>query len=78
MKAELCLEGTFVKISFTLVTILLDIYENPRRKNFINTSSSKYSKIIINYNRKWHKLLFLHFFVVPQKRVIFGGTKKNC
>ena len=77
MKAELCLEGTFVKISFTLVTILLDIYENPRRKNFINTSSPKYSKII-NYNRKWHKLLFLHFFVVPQKRVIFGGTKKNC
>ena len=31
-QAELCLSGTFVKASSMFVTILLDIYENLRRK----------------------------------------------
>ena len=36
MQAELCLEETFIKANFMFVTIFLDIYENPWRKNFIN------------------------------------------
>ena len=28
-KAELCLKGTFVKVSFIFVTIFLDTYQNP-------------------------------------------------
>ena len=45
-QAELRLKGTFVKTSFMFVTIFLDIYENPRRKKFINPSCSKHPKII--------------------------------
>ena len=45
-QAELCLKGTFAKASFLFVTIFLDIYENPRRKNFINPLCPKYLKII--------------------------------
>ena len=46
-QAELCLKGTFPKASFLFVTIFLDIYENPRSKNFTNPSCPKYLKIII-------------------------------
>ena len=45
-QAELCLKGAFVKASFMFVTIFLDIYENPSRKNFINPSCPKHPKII--------------------------------
>ena len=40
IQAELCLRCTFVKASFMFVTNFLDIYENHRRKNFINHSHS--------------------------------------
>ena len=53
------------------VTIFLDNYENPRRKNFINLSCTKHPKRI-NWNKKRLKYLFSHFFVVPQK------VKKKC
>ena len=36
----------FVKASVVFVTIFSDVYENPRRKNFINPSCPKYPKII--------------------------------
>ena len=35
-----------VKASFMFVIICLDIYENPRRKNFMNPSCPKHPKII--------------------------------
>ena len=35
-QVELWLKGTLAKASFMFVTICVDIYENPRRKNFIN------------------------------------------
>ena len=50
-QAELCLKGIFVKSIFMFVTIFLDIYENPRRKNFINPCCPKHRKII-NCNKK--------------------------
>ena len=64
------------------VTIFWDIYENARKKNFINPSCPNHPKII-HWNKEWHKLLFLHFFVVPQKRFYLfeatkGSVKKNC
>ena len=46
IQAELCLKGPFVKASFLFVTIFLDIYENPRRKNFINPSCLKHPEVI--------------------------------
>ena len=56
-KAELCLKGTFVKVSFIFVTIFLDIYEDPRRKNFINPSCPKHKIIEIkNDNFYFHTL----------------------
>ena len=48
------------------VTIFVDVFENLRRKKIINPSYPKGPKII-DWNKKWHKFLFLHFFVVPQK-----------
>ena len=69
-QAELCLKGTIVKASCMFATIFLDIYENPRRKNFINQSCHKHHKII-NWNKKWHRFLLSHFFVVRQKGFIF-------
>ena len=45
-QAELCLKGTFVKASFVCYHFFLDIYENSRRKNFINQSCLKHHKII--------------------------------
>ena len=43
-QAELCLKSTFVKASFMFVTISLDIYKNPRRKNLIDPSCPKRPK----------------------------------
>ena len=52
---ELCLKGTFVKVSFMFVTISLDFYE----KNF-TLSCRKHPKII-----EIKDDIFSHFFVVP-------------
>ena len=73
-RAQLCLQGTFVKASLMFVTIFLDIYKNPRRKT-INPPCPKHCKLI-NQNKKWHKVLFLHFFVVPQGFILLRHTKK--
>ena len=51
-------------------------YKNPRRKNFIQPSCPKHSKII-NWNKKWDKFLFSHFFVVPQEVFIFLKHQKE-
>ena len=53
---------------FQVRYLFLDIYENPRRKNFINLSCAKHSKIIEIKN---DKLLFLYFLLVHQKAFIF-------
>ena len=55
----------------------LDIYENPKRKNFINLSCSKHSKSIKIKNDKF---LFSHFFEVPFFFEVssFGSTTKKC
>ena len=45
-QAELYLKGTFVNTSFIFVTVFLDIYKNPGRKNFIKPSCPKHPKII--------------------------------
>ena len=45
-QSELCLNGTIVTASFVFVTIFLDTYENPRRKNFIKPSCPKPPQII--------------------------------
>ena len=37
-----------------------------QEKKFINPSCSKHPKMI-EWNKKWHKCLFLRFFVVPKK-----------
>ena len=50
-QAELRLKSTLVKASFMFVTILLGIYENPRRKSFINPSCPEHPKMI-NWNKK--------------------------
>ena len=71
-QAKLCLKGTFAKASFMFVTIFLDIYENPRRKTFINPFCPKHPKII-NWNKKWHK--FSHFLVLPQKGFLLAFIK---
>ena len=77
-QAEFCLKGTFVKAYIMFVSIFLDIYENPRRKDFINSSCPKHPEII-NWNKKWHEFLFSHFFVVPLKKVSSSwGSEKNC
>ena len=57
---DLCLKVTFVKASFMFVTIFLDIYENPRTKNFINFSCSKH--------KKWHKFLKISSFWRTKKK----------
>ena len=41
------------KRKFHVCYHFLDIYESPRRKNFINPSCPKHPKII-NWNKKWH------------------------
>ena len=64
-QAELCLKGT--EVSFLLP--FLDIYQNPRRKNFTNPSCSEYCKRI-NWNKKW-QFLFSHVFVVPHRGSTF-------
>ena len=72
-KAELCLKGTFVKVSFISVTIFLDIYEDPRRKNFINPSCPKHKIIEIK-----NDIIFIFtLFVVPQKGFIFLRPRKE-
>ena len=55
----------------------LDIYENSKRKNFINLTCSKHSKSIKIKN---DKILFSHFFGVPFLFEVssFGSTKKKC
>ena len=52
-------------------TIVLDIYENPRGKNFINTFCPKHPKMI-NWNRISHKFLLSHFF--SQKGFMKDGS----
>ena len=42
----LIIKGIFLKASFMFVTIFWDIYENLRRKNFINPSCPEHPKII--------------------------------
>ena len=74
-QAELCLKGTIVNVSFMFAITFLDIYENPMGKNFINLSCPKHPKVI-NWNKKWHKLFFSHFFMVPQKGFIFLINQK--
>ena len=44
-----------------------NIYQNPRRKNFIHPSCPKHPKID-------GKFLFSYFFVVPQKALMKAGT----
>ena len=68
-QAEVCLKGLFVKVSSMFATIFLDIYENSTIKNLINSSCPQQLKMI--EIKKWHKFLFSHFSVVPQK----GFTK---
>ena len=65
-KTDIC------KSKFNVCYHFLDIYENPRRKSFINLSCPKHPEII-HWNKKWHKFLFSHFFVVPQKGFINAG-----
>ena len=50
------------------VTNVVEIYENPWSKNFINKSCHKYPKIIEIKNNKF---LFSKFFAVTQKGFIF-------
>ena len=70
-QVELSLRGIFVKGSFMLVTIFLDIFENLIRKNFIYPFSPKHPKII---EIKRHILkLFSHFFVVLHKVFMKAG-----
>ena len=73
---ELCLTGTFLKVSFMFVTIFLDIYENPRIRNFIDPFWPKHPKTI-NWKKKWHKFLFSHVFVVSQNGFIFLRHQKE-
>ena len=63
-QAELCLKGTFVK------GIFFCVYEDPTRKCFIKSPCPKHPRII-NWNKKLLNSLFSHFFVVPQKALIF-------
>ena len=79
-QAQLCLKRTFAKACFMSVAIFLDIYENPRRKKFVNPSYPKHPKLVIW--KKNDKFLFSHFFAVPQKGFVFlrlqrGSVKIN-
>ena len=79
-QSELCLNGTIVTASFVFVTIFLDTYENPRRKNFIKPSCPKHPQII-NLKKKWHKFLYSHFFAslwCLNNVSSFWGTTKRC
>ena len=51
----------------------LDIYENPRRKNFFNLSCPKHCKII-----KWHNFYFHTSLWCLRKVSSFWGTEKEC
>ena len=75
-QAEFCLKCTFVKGSFMFLIICWDISENSWRKNFINPSCLKNPKII-NWDKKWHKFLFSHFFVVLQKGLILLSHQRE-
>ena len=65
------------KSKFHVCYDFLTIYENPRRKNFINPSCPKYLKVI-NWNEKWHNLIFSHFLYYLKKVSSFWSTKKKC
>ena len=54
-----------------------DIYENPRRKNFIiNLSCPKHLKII-NWNKTWHNVYFHTSLWCLGKVSSFWGNKKK-
>ena len=84
-QAELCLKRTFLKASFMFVAIFLNINKSPRRNTFLNPSCPKHHKII-NWNKKWHKLIFKLLcdtskrFHEGQKVFTksFWGTKEKC
>ena len=67
-QVELCLKGTFIKASPMSVSMFLDIYETPTRKNFIDSSCTKHPKIM-NWNKNWYKFLFYFVFLRHQKEV---------
>ena len=83
-QAKLCLKVKFAKTRFMFVTI----YENPRRKNFINPPCSGPLKII-NWNKNDMSFYF-HFPLRCLKMVLwrpknqkiliklFWGTKTKC
>ena len=64
------------KSKFHVCYYIYNIYENPRRKNFINSFCPKHSNVIIE-NKKWHKFSFLHLFVIPQEGFIFLRHQKR-
>ena len=68
-QADLCLKDTFVKASFMFVASFSDIYENPKRKNFINPFSHKHPKII-NLNKILHKFFY--------SKLPCGASKRFC
>ena len=75
-QAELCLTGTFLKVSFMYVTIFLDIYENPRIRNFIDPFCPKHPKTI-NWKKNGINFYF-HTSLWCLKMVLsFWGTKKK-
>ena len=71
------LKGTFLKANFMFVIIFLGIYENPKRKNFINPSCSKHCKII-NWNKKWHNFYFRTSLWFLRNVSFFWGSEKKC
>ena len=64
------------KSKFHFCYHILSVYENLRRKNFINPSCLKHSEII-NWNKKWHNFYFHTFLWCLRKVSSFWGTKKK-
>ena len=76
-QAKLCLKGSFAKASFMFAAIFLDLYQNPRRKNFINPSGPKHPKII-NWTKKWQIFIFVLLWGTAKKVLSFWGSKSKC
>ena len=72
---ELCLKSTSVKATHVRYHIL-DIYENPWRKNFINPFCRMHPETI-NWNKKWHKFCFHTSLWCVRKVSSFWATKKK-
>ena len=69
-------EHHIFKSEFHVCYHFLKYFWKSQEKNFINPSCPKHPKII-NWNKKWHKFIFSHFFVVQRKRFMKVGRPSS-